>query len=60
MTPYMTFLLQPFINDLDAFRKTSDTASDRALWAEIISTLTKTFIHDDGGECQFASRIANH
>lgn len=50
MTPYMSFLLQPFVNELDAFRKGSDSEDEKVLWVEIVQTLTKTFVHDDGGK----------
>lgn len=50
MTPYMTFLLQPFIGILDAFRKESAAPADNALWIQTIQTIAKTFTHDDGGK----------
>ncbi|KAI0790983.1 hypothetical protein C8Q75DRAFT_805854 [Abortiporus biennis] len=44
MTPYMSFLLQPFINLLNEFSQTEDVA----LWDAVIQTLTRSFVHDDG------------
>ncbi|KAK7688534.1 hypothetical protein QCA50_008072 [Cerrena zonata] len=48
MTPYMTFLLQPFIGILEAFHKETYSADDNVLWIETIQTLSKTFVYDDG------------
>jgi len=45
MTPYMSFLFQPFIEILDGYRQST---AEPALWLAIIQTLTRTFIHDDG------------
>lgn len=47
MNPYMTFLLQPFVESLKAF--SSPTDDDPALWACIVETLTKSLSFDDGG-----------
>lgn len=47
MTPYMSLLLQPFLAILQKFR--DEESSDEALWRAVLSTLTKTFAHDEGG-----------
>ncbi|KAG5644278.1 hypothetical protein DXG03_008763 [Asterophora parasitica] len=46
MTPYMSFLLTPFIESLNAFG--AGTADDRGLWAGVIEAFTKSLTYDDG------------
>lgn len=47
MTPYMSFLLQPTIGLLEAFRKQSKVSTVQPIWRAVVEMLTKTFIHDD-------------
>lgn len=46
MTPYMSFLVQPFIGILDAFP--TDTTIDTELWTCVIETLTASLNVDEG------------
>ncbi|KAM6493306.1 hypothetical protein JOM56_011440 [Amanita muscaria] len=46
MTHYMSFLMQPFIVDLEAFSKT--TSQDKEYWACILDVTTKSLRLDDG------------
>ncbi|TCD67119.1 snoRNA-binding rRNA-processing protein utp10 [Steccherinum ochraceum] len=46
MTSYMTLLLPPFLAILNQFKIGS--SSDEELWLAVSSTLTKTFLHDEG------------
>lgn len=47
MTPYMAFLLQPLSETLRGFK---DSIDDTELWLSVIQTLTKSFVHDEGGK----------
>ena len=47
MNPYMSLLLQPFVDSLKVFSKSG--SDDEALWACTIETLTKSLNFDDGG-----------
>lgn len=44
MTPYMSFLLQPFAELLTGFTKSVD---DEDLWVAVVQTLTKSFTNDE-------------
>lgn len=46
MTPYMSFLSQPFI---DVLKSPLKSAGDQELWLVIIQTLTKSLTQDQGG-----------
>ncbi|KAG5637085.1 hypothetical protein H0H81_005818 [Sphagnurus paluster] len=46
MTPYMSFLLTPFVETLES-AETSHTANE-SLWTRVIETLAKSLTHDDG------------
>ena len=47
MTPYMSFLLQPFIDTLGQY--TAASLEDELFWICVIETLSKSFACDDGG-----------
>ncbi|EAU87657.2 hypothetical protein CC1G_09118 [Coprinopsis cinerea okayama7 len=47
MSPYMSFLLQPFEETLKGY--SSATHGDQSLWTATISSLHKALTHDDGG-----------
>lgn len=47
MTPYMSFLIQPLIDNLKSL---TTTGEDKALWTCIFSVLSKSFVYDEGGE----------
>lgn len=48
MTLYMSFLLPPFVEALnDAY---SRSPANEDLWLAIIQTITKSLVHDEGGE----------
>ena len=49
MTPYMSYLLQPFC---EALQQPSDNL---ALWQAVLQTLTKTLVHDEKGELTTSS-----
>jgi len=55
MSPYMSFLLQPFTELLGTFATSS--ANDKTLWLCILETLAKSFSSDDGGESRRESFI---
>ncbi|KAF8626030.1 hypothetical protein AX15_005120 [Amanita polypyramis BW_CC] len=46
MTPYMSFLLQPVIQDLQAFSKVK--LQDKEYWIAILEVLGKSLSYDDG------------
>ena len=46
MTPYMSFLLMPFTDTLEACSK---SVEDEDLWLAIIQTVSKSLAHDEGG-----------
>ena len=46
MTPYMSFLLQSVVQDLQAFSKTK--LQDREYWIAILDIITKSLNYDDG------------
>ncbi|EIN05935.1 hypothetical protein PUNSTDRAFT_137420 [Punctularia strigosozonata HHB-11173 SS5] len=48
MTPYMSFLLQPFIEKLLAY--SSGSERDRTLWTSVIQVLVRSLAFDDGGK----------
>lgn len=48
MTPYMSFLLQPFLDILKAF--SSSSRGEHDLWSCVIETLSKSFSLDDAGK----------
>lgn len=47
MTPYMAFLIQPMSELLDQFKAGQGSSE---LWPAVVETLTKCFIHDEGGK----------
>lgn len=47
MNPYMSFLLEPFVQSLKSFH--AGNLDNQAYWTGIIQTLTKSFMFDDGG-----------
>lgn len=49
MSPYMSFLLQPFEEILKSY--TTSAQSDQGLWIATISSLLKSLNHDESGEC---------
>ncbi|KAF8630264.1 hypothetical protein AX17_005450 [Amanita inopinata Kibby_2008] len=46
MTPYTSFLLQPFIQDIQSFHKAS--LKDKDYWVSILDVITKSLNFDDG------------
>lgn len=48
MNPYMSFLLQPFVDILKSFRDAS--SDDLALWTGVVQVLSKTFGFDSGSQ----------
>lgn len=48
MSPYMSFVLSPFVEILKALAGSS--AGDKTTWLCLVQTLTKSFSYDDGGE----------
>lgn len=47
MAPYMSFLLPPFTETLEAYSKSSPNED---LWLAIIQTVTKSLAYDEGGK----------
>lgn len=47
MTPYMSFLLAPFAEMLNAWAKSS---ANEDLWLAVIQVVAKSFTHDEGGK----------
>jgi hypothetical protein len=52
MTPYMSFLLQPFAEILSTF--TNLSGHDVRLWLSVIKCLKQSFHFDDGGQSKFS------
>lgn len=48
MTPYMSFMLGPFIDILKGYSNLLE--DDKALWSTVIDCLSKSFAFDEGGK----------